>query len=90
MCITPDLRAGGYDLERLAQMTIFALIDHQSHNVLGEFSSREDAEDLRAMLVNQDSRGAKGLEIHEDVDAEDPPETAGFVVAVHVLADGLA
>jgi hypothetical protein len=55
-------------------MTIFALIDTASQNVLGEFGSREEAEALRSRLVAADASAGAHLRIETDDDA-DAPET---------------
>jgi hypothetical protein len=59
-------------------MAKFAVVDHASHNVLGEYSTQAQAEELRARLVAADDRADKNLKIHAVEDAE-APETAAVV-----------
>jgi hypothetical protein len=53
-------------------MAKFAVVDHVTHNILGEYPTKSQAEDLRARLVHADPRADEGLEIHvvEDAQAE--------------------
>lgn len=53
-------------------MLTYALIDDRSHNVLGEFSSREEAEAMRAELIEADASVEADLRISE-TNASSPP-----------------
>lgn len=53
-------------------MPTYALIDDRSHNVLGEFGSRGEAEAMRAELIEADSSVEADLRISE-TDAPSPP-----------------
>jgi hypothetical protein len=55
-------------------MAIFALIDGKTHNVLGEFGSRAEAEAYLEALVAADASASADLRIEVDEDAEAPPE----------------
>ena len=54
-------------------MAIFALIDGKTHNVLGEFGSRVEAEAYLDTLTNADPSASADLRIEVDEDAEAPP-----------------
>lgn len=53
-------------------MGTYALIDDLSHNILGEFPTRVEAELLRAELIVADSSATEYLRIEEDSDVEAP------------------
>ena len=52
---------------------MFALIDGTTHNVLGEFGSREEAEAYLDTLATADPSASAELRIEVDEDAEAPP-----------------
>lgn len=55
-------------------MPTYALIDDRSHNVLGEFGSREEAEAMRAELVATDASVEGDLRISK-AESSSPPAT---------------
>jgi hypothetical protein len=55
-------------------MPTYALIDDRSHNVLGEFGSCQEAEAMRAELVEADASVAADLRISE-TESPSPPVT---------------
>jgi hypothetical protein len=54
-------------------MATFALIDTSTHNVLGEFASRDEAENFRTTLVAADPSAAPRLRIELDDETQAPP-----------------
>ena len=62
-------------------MTIYALVDHASHNVLIEDPSRAAVEALFDRLVAADGRARADLEIVEHEDGPAPHEAAAAIVA---------
>jgi hypothetical protein len=61
-------------------MTTFAVIDHASHNVLGEYADRDDARALWVRLIETDPTVEHDLEIRA-VEAEAPEPTRAVAVA---------
>ena len=57
-------------------MTTYALIDDATHNILGEFASRDEAEELRAKLIAADSSVERDLRISEAESSGPPPAPA--------------
>jgi hypothetical protein len=63
----------------IEQMPSYALIDDRSHNILGEFASHEEAEAMRAELIEADASVEGDLRIAK---AESPSPPATPTVAV--------
>jgi len=61
-------------------MTTFAVIDHASHNILGEYPDEETAQALRARLISADPSVEHDLEIRA-VEADAPEPTRAVAVA---------
>jgi len=61
-------------------MSLYALVDSASRNVLGEFETREEAEALYDELVTADRNARKHLNIFEVKD-EDTPAAVGYLLA---------
>jgi hypothetical protein len=53
-------------------MTTFAVVDHGSNNILGEYATERQAEELLIRLVHADPRVEKDLAIHTVRDAKAP------------------
>ena len=61
-------------------MSLYALVDSASRNVLGEFETREEAETLYDELVMANRNARKHLNIFEVKD-EDAPAAVGYPLA---------
>jgi hypothetical protein len=61
-------------------MTTYAVIDHATHNILGEYSNPKEAEALVERLVASDGSVRGDLAIHE-VEATAPDLAASVTVA---------
>ncbi len=59
-------------------MSLYALVDSASRNVLGEFETREEAEALYDELVAVDRNARKHLNVLEVKD-EDAPAAVGYL-----------
>jgi hypothetical protein len=59
-------------------MAKFAVVDHATNNILGEYPSEDQAKELRARLVDADPSVEKEVQIHAIEDA-DAPELAAEV-----------
>jgi hypothetical protein len=59
-------------------MSKFAVVDHATHNILGEYPSEGQAEELRARLVEADPSVERDLQIHSIEEAH-APELADVV-----------
>lgn len=60
-------------------MPTYALIDDASHNVLGEFASRQEAEEMRAELVAADPSVERDLRVSETTSSSPPPTSTTTV-----------
>jgi hypothetical protein len=62
-------------------MTVYALIDNATHNILGEFPSLSQAQDLLQRLVDADPSVANDLVIKTVTGTSAPDETTYVTVA---------
>jgi hypothetical protein len=64
-------------------MTKYAVVDHATHNILGEYSTEAEAEALLIRLAEADERAEADLGLHT-VEGAEASGTIGIVTLEHL------